>query len=508
MDHFGNYRNVSKFSRIFGVMTMSEEQVDVETPETPVVDNPIMRDLAAAVSPDRVSDMLLERIVYSGDPAALPQFHYRWKRKYLVDYIVRVESTEEVQSVLKVAATHNIPVIPRGGASSCLGSSSPTRGGISLDMKRMDEILEVNAKKKFVRVEPGVPFERLETELAKQGQTIGIYPTSAKSAVVGGWIACGGLAGIGTPYYGPLIENILELTVARVDGELVKVSGDDIDVILGSYGILGVITEVKMKIHPKPQDHTPFSYGFDQVEHLCNALRQVAALEKKPIHLKIADRDFQSYSNPLEKGKFVLTVVYPSGADNVPLDELKLAIADNGGENLSVDFATEEWELRYDCEFNPKEHCETLMFQELYVEVDKAFDLLKQYESYKKSHKVPAIWFGMLGSHGWMRIELMAMLSPDQYLKFISSKGILHKMVKKSISLGGGPYTIGLQNSIYMERAYPQRLEAMKAAKEQWDSNNIMNPDRVTSCMTSYVRMNVLFAMAAGIRRLSRYVGR
>ncbi|MHA2210421.1 MAG: FAD-binding oxidoreductase [Candidatus Thorarchaeota archaeon] len=484
---------------------MTEEQVETEIP---VYEDAVMRDLAAAVSPDRVSDMLLERVVYSGDPAALPQFHYRWKGKYLVDYVVRVKTLDEVKEVLITAAAHNIPVIPRGGASSCLGSSSPTRGGISLDMKRMDAILEINTKEGYVRLESGVPFERLDIELAKHGKTIGIYPTSAKSAVIGGWIGCGGAAGIGTPYYGALIENLLELTVANVDGEVVKVSGEEIGLFVGSYGIIGVITEVKMKIHDKPDDFIPFSFGFDLLEHLCNAMRQIAAIDKKPIHLKIADKDFQSYSNPLEKGNFVLTVVYQNQPDRVPIDDLKTAIADNGGMDLGVEYAAHEWTLRYDCEFNPKEHCDTLMFQEVSIEIDKVYDLLKKYESYKKSHKVPAIWFAMLGTSSWVRVELMAMLSPDQYLKFIASKGILHKMVKKAVSLGGGPYTIGLQNTIYMKLAYPQRLEMMKIAKEKWDRNNIMNPDRVTSCMTSFFRMNVLFAMAAGIRRLSRYVGR
>jgi FAD/FMN-containing dehydrogenase len=486
-------------------MNMAEEQIETQTRG---YDDQVMRDLAAAVSPDRVSNMLLERIVYSGDPAALPQFHYRWKGKYLVDYIVRVENVDEVREVVTTAAAHNLPVIPRGGASSCLGSSSPTRGGISLDMKRMDAILEVNTDEGYVRLEPGVPFDRLDVELAKQGKTIGIYPTSARSAVIAGWIGCGGTAGVGTPYYGALIENILELTVVNADGELVTISGDEIGLFFGSYGILGVITEVKMKIHDKPDDFIPFSYGFDHLEHVCNAMRQIAAIDQKPILLKIADKDFQSYSNPLEKGNYVLTVVYPNEPEKVPVDGLKRTISDNGGMELSVEYAAHEWSLRYDSEFNPKEHCDTLMFQEVSIEVDKLYDLLKKYESYKKSHKVPAIWFAMLGSQGWVRGELMAMLNPDQYLKFISSKGVLHKMVKKAISLGGGPYTIGLQNSIYMKRAFPERYELMKVAKEKWDRNNIMNPDRVTSCMTSYFRMNVLFLMAAGIRRLSRYVGR
>ncbi len=487
------------------MITMSEERVEVENP---VYTDEVMRELVEAVATDRVSDMELERIVYSGDPSALPQFHYRWKRKYLADYVVRVNTVEETKGVMRVASAHRIPVIPRGGASSCLGSSSPSRGGISLDLKRMDNILEINTQEMYVRVEPGVSFEKLEIELAKTDVTLGIYPSSAKSAVIGGWIGCGGPAGIGTPRHGALIENLLELSVVRADGEEVKITGDDIGLFVGSYGILGVISEAKLKIHKAPKGFVPFSYAFDHLEHLCNAMRIVAKLDQRPTYLKIADKDFQSYSNPLEKRKYVLTTVYGQDPESVPIDEFKMVMTDNGGADLGVEYAAHEWTLRYDCEFNPKEHCETLMFQEVSVEVDKVYDILKQYESYKESHEVPAIWFGMLGTTGWMRVELMAMLNPDQYLKFISSKGILHKMMKKSIALGGGPYTIGLQNSIYMKGAYPDRQVQLQDAKSKWDPENIMNPDRVTSCMTSYARMNVLFVLAAAIRRLSRYVER
>ena len=81
-------------------------------------------------------------------------------------------------------------------------------------------------------------------------------------------------------------------------------------------------------------------------------------------------------------------------------------------------------------------------------------------------------------------------------------------MMKKAIKIGGVPYTIGLQNSIYMSRAYPDRLIEMQKAKEKWDPSGIMNPDRVTSCLTSFRRIDVLFWLAVAFRRLSKYVGK
>jgi len=486
-------------------MTETEQ---VSNAESSTMKSTILDKLTKIVGEERVSDSELERVVYSGDPAVLPQYHYRWKGKYLADYVVRVENVDEVIEVISVAREYKLPVVPRGGASSCMSSSSPSRGGISLDIKPMNKILEINKESMFVRVEPGVTFDKLDNELEKHGFTLGIYPSSAKSAVIGGWIACGGRGGIGTPYYGSLRDHTLSLSVIGGDGAVHTVVDDEIDLLLQSYGILGVIFEVKLKIHKIPSGYKSFSYEFHELVGLCNTMVEVSKLEKKPIYLKIADEELQKYSNPLGNGGFVLTVTYIDAANNIPSEDLESITGNNGGIYLGEEFSEKEWELRYDAEFNPKEHTETLMFQELWMPIEKVYEMISAYESYRKSHKIPAMWFGMLGTPEGMRLELMAMIDAAQYLKFISSKGILHKMMKKAIKSGGAPYTIGLQNSIYMARAYPDRLIEMKEAKEKWDPNGIMNPDRVTSCLTSYRRIDLLFTLATAFRRLSRYVGK
>jgi FAD/FMN-containing dehydrogenase len=485
-------------------MIMTTEQ-EIK-PETPTSDDIVLHQLVELLGSENASDTELERLVYSGDPSSLPQYHYRWKYHYLAEYVARVKTVDDVQGVLKIASDNKKTVNIRGGASSCMGSSSPTRGGITIDMKPMSQILEVNSAEEFVRVEPGVTFEQLTHELSKKDVMLGIYPSSALSAVIGGWIGCGGGAGIGTPKYGSLIENILELKVVRANGEVSTVTGDEIGLHVGAYGILGVIVEAKLKIRKKTSEYTTFSYGFDNLKDVCESMQKIAELEPKPVYLKIADRYFQTYSNTLRKGMFLLTITYDDEIDSNFQDVLGGIISVSAGEYLGEEFSSHEWDLRYDCEFNPKEHCESLMFQEIWTTLENVHEILEKYEEYRKSHKVPAIWFGMLGTSNWMRLELYGMLDPDQYLKFIGSKGILHKMVKKSIALGGGPYTIGLQNSIYMKRAYPERLTQLVAAKEEWDPHNTLNPDRVVSCLTSYLRINILFAMAAGFRRLASLI--
>ncbi|MFW9958669.1 MAG: FAD-binding oxidoreductase [Candidatus Odinarchaeota archaeon] len=486
---------------------MSNTETEI-TPEPTPEKVTILEMLKEVVGEKRVSDSELERVVYSGDPSVLPQYHYRWKRRYLADYAVRVENRNEIEDILKIAREHNIAIVPRGGASSCMSSSSPSRGGISLDIKPMNKVLEINKEKMFVRVEPGVTFEGLANELEKQNLALGIYPSSAKSAVIGGWIACGGRAGIGTPFYGGLEDHIISLSVVGGDGSVKVVEGEEIGFFLHSYGILGVIFEIKLKIHDLVREYRTFSYGFRTTDELCNALVEIAKLESKPVYLKIADDELQKFSNPLDVGKYVLSATYVDVASDIPTEDLKSITGKYDGVYIGDEFSNREWELRFDAEFNPKEHTETLMFQEYWMPVEKVSEMLSKYESYRRSHRIPALWFGMLGSHNEMRLELMVMIDAAQYLKFISSKGILHKMMKRAIELGGAPYTIGLQNSIYMSRAYPARMVEMQEAKEKWDPNGIMNPDRVTSCLTSFRRIDVLFWLATAFRRLSKYVGR
>lgn len=488
----------------------SPEKAHVEeaAPEEVVhKESTVLELLQGVVGEDSATDEELERVVYSGDPSVLPQYHYRWKGKYLADYAVRVENETQVQGILEIAREHNIAVTPRGGASSCMSSSSPTRGGITLDTKQMNNILEINKDEMFVRIQPGVTFEGLANELEKHDLTFGIYPSSAKSAVIGGWIGVGGRGGIGTPFYGGLKDHIISLSVVGGNGSIEVLEGEDIGLFLNSYGILGVIYEVKMKVHDLIKEYKSFSYGFRTIDGLCNALTEISTLPTAPVYLKIADDELQKYSNPLEVGKYVLSVTYVDKAGGVPLEDLKSITGKHDGVYIDEEYSEKEWELRYDCEFNPKEYVETLMFQEYWIPIEKVHEMLTRYEKYRRSHKIPALWFGMLGTQNEMRLNLMTMIDAAQYLKFISSKGILHKMMKKAMKIGGVPYTIGLQNSIYMSRAYPDRLKQMREAKEKWDPSGIMNPDRVTSCLTSFRRIDVLFWLAAAFRRLSKYVG-
>ncbi|MHA1909273.1 MAG: FAD-binding oxidoreductase, partial [Candidatus Thorarchaeota archaeon] len=101
--------------------------------------NQVTQDLQELSELPWVSSSMTERLSASGDTTGIPYYHYRWKKKWLADYVAWPTSVEQVSTILKFAFKKNIPVIPSGGGTCYYGSASPTRGGIILDTKVLDK---------------------------------------------------------------------------------------------------------------------------------------------------------------------------------------------------------------------------------------------------------------------------------------------------------------------------------------------------------------------------------
>lgn len=225
------------------------------------VDLAVVRDaLADVLGPSHVSDSELDRIAYGHDtwPMALKQpASTAWRP----DIVAWPGSVEDVVWIVQTAAAAGLPVIPVGGLSGIVGGALAVRGGIVVDLLRMNRILELDQVSGLVRAEAGMIGANLEAALAHQGMALGHLPQSSRSSTVGGWIAHRA-AGIASTKYGK-IESILRgLRVVLADGRVLNTPIQPASAVgpmlhslfLGVEGTLGIVVDATLVVHPVPAE--------------------------------------------------------------------------------------------------------------------------------------------------------------------------------------------------------------------------------------------------------------
>ena len=250
---------------------------------------PPLTDLAAAL-PD--GSVLTDRDIVAG-------YRQDWAKDPDAGWplaVVRVESTEHVQSVLRWASAHGVPVVPRGAGSGLSGGSTAIDGGVVLSMERMRDIV-VDPVSRVAVVQPGLLNAEVKRAAAEHGLWYPPDPSSFEMCSIGGNAAtnAGGLCCV---KYGVTTDYVLGMQVVLADGTALRLGGPRLKdvagfsltkLFVGSEGTLGVITELTLRLLPAPPPASTMVAAFGSVEAAADAVLAITA-SLRPSMLELMDR--------------------------------------------------------------------------------------------------------------------------------------------------------------------------------------------------------------------------
>jgi FAD/FMN-containing dehydrogenase len=162
--------------------------------------------------------------LYGHDIASIPRLIKPLIGNTTPEAVVQPQIEQELVEIVDWVRENNIPLTPRGKASSGYGGVLPIKGGIVVDFYRMNKIIQIDIHNQTATVQAGVVWEKLDLALKKKGLTLRLYPTSYPGSTVGGWLAQGG-AGIGSYEAGWFKDNVLKARVILPDGTVREFRG-------------------------------------------------------------------------------------------------------------------------------------------------------------------------------------------------------------------------------------------------------------------------------------------
>jgi alkyldihydroxyacetonephosphate synthase len=276
-----------------------EWNIDAIALPEPCADDRFLTRLRSFLNPSQISDNSKERVIHAYGKGFRDLFRLRSGVGVgAPDLIVYPESERDVCLILRSAAERDVVVIPFGGGSNisgCLERMEPSRIAVSLDMRRMCKVLQVDASSCTARIEAGIFGPDMEQQLNEHGVTLGHFPDSFLHSTLGGWIATRS-AGMQSDKYGKIEDMVLALRMVTPEGILatraVPKSSNGINVnhlCIGSEGTLGVITEATMRVHPRPESRLVKSYLFREFEAGIEAIHDCVRQECAPAMVRLND---------------------------------------------------------------------------------------------------------------------------------------------------------------------------------------------------------------------------
>ncbi len=449
---------------------------------------------------DKVLTEDIDLLYYSYDSSFLTKL-----QMVAPEAVVLPRSTEDVQKVMQFAFENRIPVTPRGAGTGETGGSAPLSGGIVLDLSNWDDIVEVDADNMQVSVRPGVIHAHLNESLKEHNMFFPPDPGSSKMCTIGGMVA-NNASGLRAVKYGCTEQYVLGLEVVLPDGRVITTGGMKSKAIknvsglnltklfVGSEGVLGVITRIRLRCFPRPKARGIVMAVFDRLDDAPATVLDVYRSGILPSGIEILDssaikavNDFKPHINlPIAEAILLFEVDgNPPSVEWEGTTIVKIA----GKLARQVEWATDPqrmaalWEGRSvtaaaAARVRP-DGSRVFAGEDISVPISSVADTLRKIRGLGKKHGIKVVNYGHIGDGN---VHTAPVIDPENPAEVEKLLELVHDIHLLAVELEGsttGEHGVGAARREYARLEHGPAVDVMQSIKKAVDPHNIMNPGKL-----------------------------
>lgn len=427
--------------------------------------------------------------------------------KAMPEAVVEVITTEEVAAVMKLCNENKIPVTPRGAGTGLAGGAVPTHGGIVLSMTKMNQILSYDLENFVVRVQPGVLLNDLAEDAAKKGL---MYPPDPgeKFATLGGNVAtnAGGMRAV---KYGATRDYVRAMTVVLPTGEVIKMGGTVsktssgyslLNLMIGSEGTLGVITELTLKLIPQPKEIISLIIPYADLKECIATVPKLMMANLRPQALEFMEKEivissetylgksvFPQVLEGIDVGAYLLVTFDGDTEEELEtiIETASEVVLEAGAIDVLVAdtpvLKRDAWAAR--SSFLEAIEAETKLLDEcdVVVPTNKIAEYLNYVKQVGEETGVTTKSFGHAGDGNLHIYTCSNELTEEEFKKRVAC--FMDRVYEKATEFGGlisGEHGIGFGKMDYLAKSVgPVSMKLMETIKQAFDPNMILNPGKV-----------------------------
>lgn len=450
-----------------------------------------LEELARLIPRERLLTSLEDRYSYSFDASF---------GEYLPDVVVQPASAEEIGELVRLANRYLVPVYPRGSATSLSGGPLPVEGGMVLDMSQYPRKLVIDRENLLAIVSPSV----LTADIHRKAEEAGLFyppdPSSSHVSTIGGNILENSSGPRGLKY-GTTKEYVIGLEVVTPQGDIIRTGGRTVKnvtgydltrLIVGSEGTLGVVTEIILRLIPKPKAVRTLVASFPSVVQSGHAITRILSSGILPAAMELMDNAciraveaYQPCGLPVEDAALVIIEVdgHPAAVEE-EIEECRRLCLEQGAAMVRVARTESErqeiWRARRLVSPAITRMGPTKISEDATVPRSQIPAMMERLERIREKYRINLVVFGHAGDGNLHPNIITDKRNVEEMRRVEEAVG---EIFRAALELGGtlsGEHGIGTLKAPYMELELgPAGLDMMARIKKAWDPNNIMNPGKI-----------------------------